>query len=96
LPIPAPRILAGSEVAAKEPPTASAEVRSTPMPDTIACPRCGARAQITERFWLDSTDGPIEHLRTGCLSKHWLTPLAEMVQAEQVATSDRDLAALPS
>ena len=66
------------------------------MPDTIPCPQCGAPAQITERFWLDSTDGPIEHLKTGCLSKHWLTPLAELVQAEQVATPDRDLAALPS
>jgi hypothetical protein len=66
------------------------------MPDTIPCPHCGAPARITERFWLDSTDGPIEHLKTGCLSKHLLTPLAEMVQAEQVATPDRDLAALPS
>jgi hypothetical protein len=66
------------------------------MPDTIPCPQCDAPAQITERFWLDSTDGPIEHLKTGCLSKHWLTPLAEMVQAEQVATPDRDLAALSS
>ena len=66
------------------------------MPDTIPCPQCGAPARITERFWLDATDGPIEHLKTGCLSKHWLTPLAEMVQVEQVATPDRDLAALPS
>jgi hypothetical protein len=66
------------------------------MPDTIPCPQCGVPAQITERFWLDSTDGPIEHLKTGCLSKHWLTPLAEMVQAEQVATPDRDLAAVTS
>jgi hypothetical protein len=43
------------------------------MPDTIPCPHIGAPAQITERFWLDATDGPIEHLKTGCLSKHWLT-----------------------
>jgi hypothetical protein len=66
------------------------------MPDTIPCPQCGAPAQIAERFWLDATDDPIEHLKTGCLSKHWLTPLAEMAQAEQFATPDRDLAALPS
>jgi hypothetical protein len=66
------------------------------MPDTIPCPQCGAPAQVTERFWLDSTDGPIEHLKMGCLSKHWRTPLAAMVQAEPVATPDRDLAALPS
>ena len=66
------------------------------MSDTSPFPQCGAPARITERFWLDSTDGPIEHLKTGYLSKHWLTPLAETVQAEQVATPDRDLAALPS
>ena len=66
------------------------------MPDTIPCPQCGAPAQSTERFWLDATDGPIEHLKTGCSSKHWLTPPAELVQAAQVATPDRDLAALPS
>jgi len=28
------------------------------MPDSIPCPQCGAQARITERFWLDSTDGP--------------------------------------
>ena len=56
------------------------------MPDTIPCPQCGAPAQITERFWLDSTGGAIEHLKTGRLSKHWLTPLADTVQVEQVAT----------
>ena len=66
------------------------------MSDTIPWPQCGAPAQSTERFWLDATDGPIEHLKTGCLSKHWLIPLAEMVQAEQVATPERDQALLPS
>jgi len=56
------------------------------MSDTNPCPQCGAPAEITERFWLDSTDGPIQHPKIGCLSKHWLTPLAEKAQAEQVAT----------
>jgi hypothetical protein len=66
------------------------------MPDSLRCPQCGAPAQITERFWLDATAGPVEHLKTGCLSKHWLTPRAETVPSEQIATPDRDLAALPS
>jgi hypothetical protein len=66
------------------------------MPDTIPCPQCGAPAQITERFWLDSTNGPVEHLKTSCPSKHWFTPRAETVHSEQVATPDRDLAVLPS
>ena len=66
------------------------------MPDPIPCPQCGAPAQITERFWLHSTDGPVEHLNTGCVNNHWFTPRAETVQREQVATPDQDLAALPS
>jgi hypothetical protein len=44
------------------------------MLEIIACPQCGAPAEITDRFWLDSTDGPIQHLQTICVSKHWLTP----------------------
>jgi hypothetical protein len=53
------------------------------MPDTIPCPQCGAPARITERFRLGSTDGPLEHLKTGCVNNHWLTPLAETVASAQ-------------
>ena len=56
------------------------------MLDIIPCPHCGAPAEVTERFWLDSTDGPIQHLQTICLSKHWLTPRAETVQQQWPAT----------
>ena len=47
------------------------------MDEPIACPQCSAPAQINERFWLDSTDGPVEHLVIGCGNHHWLTPPAE-------------------
>jgi hypothetical protein len=47
------------------------------MDEPIACPQCGAPAQVTERFRLGSTAGPVEHLKTGCVNNHWLTPLAE-------------------
>jgi hypothetical protein len=66
------------------------------MPDTIPSPQCGEPARIAERFWLDPTDGPVEHLKTGWLSKHWFTPRADTVQSERVATVDRELAVLPS
>jgi hypothetical protein len=62
------------------------------MLNNIPCPQCGAAARITERFWLDSTDGPVEHLKTGCLNDHWFTPRAETVQRERPATPDHDLA----
>jgi hypothetical protein len=64
------------------------------MPDTIPCPDCGAQATITERFWLDSTDGPVEHLKTHCVNKHWFTLLAEQVERERPAAPDHDLATL--
>ena len=66
------------------------------MPDSIPGPQCGAPARISERFWLESTDGPVEHLKIGCLSKHWSTPRAETVRHEQVASPDRELVAQPS
>ena len=54
------------------------------MPDAIPCPQCGAPARITERFWLDSTDGPVEHVKTGCERGHWFTPLVESLDLEPV------------
>jgi hypothetical protein len=66
------------------------------MLEIIACPQCGAPAEITDRFWLDSTDGPIQHLQTICVSKHWLTPRAETVHQQRPATRSqpRDTAVL--
>ena len=53
------------------------------MPGTIPCPLCGAPAQITERFWLGSIDGPVEHLQIGCANDHWFTPLAQTITGVQ-------------
>ena len=64
------------------------------MHESIPCPQCGAEARITERFWLDSTDGPVEHLKTNCVNNHWFTPRAEMVDAERLSALDRVLAGL--
>jgi len=53
------------------------------MDERIPCPQCGAPAQITERFWFGSTAGPVEHVKTGCVNNHWLTPLAETLAGAQ-------------
>ncbi|HEU5472896.1 MAG TPA: hypothetical protein VFV67_19810 [Actinophytocola sp.] len=37
------------------------------------CPECGTVAEIVDRFVLPSTDGPLEHVRTQCLHRHWFT-----------------------
>lgn len=39
--------------------------------DTTTCPECGAPAEVTDRCVLESTDGPIEHVRVGCVRRHW-------------------------
>ena len=57
------------------------------MPDTISCPQCGAPAQITERFRLDSTDGPVEHVKTGCERGHWFTPTVESLRLQPATTA---------
>ena len=66
------------------------------MPGTIPCPQCGAPAQITDRFRLDSTAGPVEHLQTGCVNNHWLTPLAETVASAQPELTPAAAAAVPA
>jgi hypothetical protein len=40
-----------------------------------ACPEtgCGLPAEIIDRFVLQSTDGPVEHVRTHCLGRHIFT-----------------------
>jgi hypothetical protein len=53
------------------------------MDEFLSCPQCGAPARITERFWLAGTAGPVEHLKTGCVNHHWLTPLAETLTGTQ-------------
>ncbi len=39
--------------------------------DATTCPECGAPAEVTDRFTLESTDGPIEHVRVHCVARHW-------------------------
>ena len=66
------------------------------MRDTIPCPECGSSARITERFWLGSTAGPVEHLRIGCVNNHWLTPLAEAIARAQPDPSPAATDAVPA
>ena len=36
----------------------------------MTCPGCGAAAEITERFTLASTDGPVAHVALSCAGGH--------------------------
>ena len=39
--------------------------------DFTTCPDCDEPAVVTERFVLESTDGPIDHARVRCVRGHW-------------------------
>lgn len=46
------------------------------------CPECGAIAEIVRRVVLQSTDGPIEHVRMRCVARHWfLLPTSAVADA---------------
>jgi hypothetical protein len=52
--------------------------------DATTCPECGAIAEVLWRDVLDSTDGPIEHARIQCLTRHhFLLPVASLARATQ-------------
>lgn len=39
-------------------------------PPLTSCPQCGLPAEIDERFWLESTDGPVDHAALSCIDGH--------------------------
>jgi hypothetical protein len=46
--------------------------------DIVACPdpTCQSPAWVHQRWTWPSTDGPVEHVQTGCESGHCFTPTA--------------------
>lgn len=40
----------------------------------VRCPECGLPAQITDRFTLSGSPGPVEHVKIVCSGGHWFTP----------------------
>ena len=47
--------------------------------DLTTCPECGNAAEIVARDVLESTDGPVEHLKVVCVARHWFVmPVASL------------------
>ena len=47
--------------------------------DTTLCPECGTLAEVLWRDVIDSTEGPVEHAKIGCINRHWfLLPAAAL------------------
>jgi hypothetical protein len=47
----------------------------------MTCPGCGATAEVTERFTLASTDGPVAHVALSCAVGHHYRMAADRLPA---------------
>jgi hypothetical protein len=48
----------------------------------VGCPECNQPAEVLDRFALESTDGPVEHVRLCCLARHhFLVPAEALTRA---------------
>jgi hypothetical protein len=61
--------------------------------DTTTCPECGAPAEVIDRFALESTDGPIEHVRVQCVAWHWFLLSTESLARHRAAAAGPTVAA---
>jgi len=61
------------------------------MVQLSACPEptCNAPAEVTDRFTLESTDGPIEHCKTYCVRRHIFILPVEWVARSTVMEAGR-------
>lgn len=47
----------------------------------IPCPGCQVPAEVTDRFWLASTDGEIAHVTVQCAAGHQFRMAVDMLPA---------------
>ena len=64
------------------------------MHDLIACPEptCRAPARIVDRWTWGSSDGPVEHVKTGCERGHWFTPPVDSLDLRPIPAATASLA----
>ena len=61
------------------------------MLTVISCPDCGVPAEVTERFSLPSTDGPVKHVALSCAAGHHFRMAVDRLPAqaqEQLAVQE--------
>jgi hypothetical protein len=68
------------------------EVR--PLLTLISCPECDVPAEVTDRFALASTDGPVDHVALRCAAGHHFRMPADRLPAksqQQLRAHEPDL-----
>jgi hypothetical protein len=53
-----------------------------PMLTLIFCPECDVPAEVTDRFSLPSTEGPVDHVALACAAGHHFRMPSDMLAAE--------------
>jgi hypothetical protein len=48
----------------------------------LSCPECGVPAEVTDRFSLASTHGPVDHVALRCAAGHHFRMPSEKLPAE--------------
>ncbi len=57
------------------------DLRDCLLPQLTPCPQCGLPAEIRERFRLQSTDGPVDHVAVACIDGHHFRMAADRLPA---------------
>ncbi len=66
------------------------------MIEITQCPECDQVAEVTDRHVLESTHGPVEHVKVVCLARHWfLMPVARLEPAPAAAVRAAESLARP-
>ncbi|MBM7506370.1 hypothetical protein JOE61_000184 [Nocardioides salarius] len=56
--------------------------------DLTLCPECASIAEVLWRDRVESTDGPVEHVRIQCLQRHcFLLPTSKLTEEPRVRAS---------
>jgi hypothetical protein len=53
-----------------------------PVLTLIFCPECNVPAEVTERFSLPSTEGPVDHVALACAAGHHFRMASDLLPAE--------------
>ena len=56
----------------------------SPTEPLLECPACGLPAEITDRFVLGGAPGPVEHVKIGCVTRHWFTLPVDQLRKPRV------------
>ena len=54
----------------------------SPVLTLVFCPECDVPAEVTDRFSLPSTEGPVDHVALACAAGHHFRMPSDMLAAE--------------